>query len=204
MNQIITFLCLSLIVFTTEVKAGPAPVKIIGSPILLKDQDGVSGPLVASEVSVNYMEYSVLKNPILWARGDKTLIVHLGRDRYSFHIPKASIGINGEFNVDRNITTQGARISSRIFKSAEIKTISKKVIACESPLSSHHTDFPALASQRYKLPKMIEVEVETTTWQQQSNYFIISSAVDYTILKEHPELKSRDTSIGSLADCFSY
>lgn len=201
MNQIITLLCLLLIVFTTEVKAGSAPVQINGSPIFLKDQAGVSGPLIASEVLVTYTPYSVLRNPILWARGDNTLIVQLGRDTYSFHIPKASIGTNGEFNVDRDSTTQAVRISSKINKSAEIKTISKKVIACESPVYSH-IEFPAPANQRFTIPKMIEVEVETTSWQQQSNYFIISSAVDYTVLKEQPELKSQDKIIGSLAECF--
>ena len=203
MNPTITFLCLLFIVFTTEVKAAPAPVNIVGTPILLNNQDGVSGQLAATEVSVNFMEYSLLKNPILWGRGDRTLIVHWGRDRYSFHIPKASIDTNGEFNVDRNNSSQPARISSRIFKSAEIKTINNKVIACESPLSSHHTDFPARTSTRYNLPKMIEVQVETTSWEQQSVYFIISSAVDYTVLKEQPERKSREKIIGSLAECYS-
>lgn len=89
MKPIITIFCLLFIVFTTEVQAGPAPVRIVGSPILLKDQDGVSGHLVASEVSVNYMAYSVLKNPVLWARGDKALIVQLGRDKYSFSCSKS-------------------------------------------------------------------------------------------------------------------
>ena len=63
MNPIITFLCLLFIVFTTEVKAAPAPVNIVGTPILLNNQDGVSGQLAATEVSVNFMEYSALKNP---------------------------------------------------------------------------------------------------------------------------------------------
>lgn len=193
-----------LIVFTTEVKAGPAPVDIVGTPIFLKNQEGVSGQLAASEVSVSLMEYSLLKNPILWGRGDKALIVHLGRDNYSFHIPKTSIDKNGEFNVNRNNSTQPARISSKIFKSAEIKTIHNKAIACESPISSHHSDLVGRPAPRNKLPKMIEVQVETTSWEQQSVYFLISSAVDYTVLKEHPERKSRDKIISSLAECYSY
>lgn len=202
MNRVLTFFCLLLIIFTTEAKAAASPVHIIGIPVSLNNQDGVSGELSTSEVFVILKEYSVLKNPILWARGDKTLIVQTGRDNYHFHIPKASISANGEFNVDRSNSTQPARISSKIFKSAELKTISKKIIACESPSAGHHAEFSARPAQIYRLPKMIEVEVETTSWSQQSTYFIISSAIDYTVLKEQPELKSQDKIIGSLAECF--
>lgn len=202
MNPVLTFMCLMFIIFTVEVKAASATVDILGTPILLNNQDGISGQLAASEVSVDFTEYSMLKNPILWARGDKTLSVQLGQDKFTFHIPKASINTNGEFNVDRNNSTQSARISSKIYKSAEIKTINNKAIACETPFSSQHAEFSGRSAAKYQLPKMIEAQVETTSWEQQSIYFIINSSADYTILKGQPERKSRDKIIGSLAECF--